>query len=221
MMEIKKMGVFFAGVAYVATAIIVAAQVDVRVTTTTAQGEVNALRVQGMNARLEDAKKDREEKIRVQRAEFQVRLKKIQDEKKKQVADTLFERLETLNEKWTTHFSDMLDKYDLVLKKVGDRRDTALGKSLDVASVTSAIRTANEAILSARKALDEQAEKTYSVDITTDAKLREAFQSAHESLKKDLMGLRDTKIREAREATHNTIQTLRNIPKPRSDSSSQ
>ena len=124
----------------------------------------------------------------------------------------MYERLGALNGKWTENFGNVLEKYDVTLKKVESRRDKAQAAGKDVAAVNVALETASAAITSARTAVEAQTKKTYQVTITSEAKLREAFQAAHTALKADLIALRDGPMKNAREAVQKAIQSLRGIP---------
>ncbi len=193
---------------YLAAAIVAGAQT---LTTTTPRGEVRRAEVQELRAKIENAKKEAQSKIQSMRAEFQTKLKQIKDEKKKQVADNLFARLGMLNDTWVTRFTNALDKYDATLKKIQSRRDKVQAAGRDVTSVNLAIQATSAAIAVARTAVEAQAKKTYPVTVTTDAKLRVAFQTAHTSVKKDLMSVRDGVMRAAREAMQKAIQALRGV----------
>ncbi len=195
-------------VAYVAAVAIAGAQAPA----TTTRGEVRRAAVEELRVKFETAKKDAAERMKTARTEFQAKLKQVKDEKKKQAADNLFERLGALNEKWATHFTNVLERYDATLAKVESRRDKAHAAGKDVAAVNAALQEANAAIAGARTAAEVQAKKTYQVTVTTDARLRAAFQASHVALKKDLMDLRDGAMKSAREAVQKAIQALRGIP---------
>jgi hypothetical protein len=199
------------------------AAVDVKVkvvaTTTAPRGEMRLPagrevkpEMQAVREKLEGVKKEAQDKMQAIRADFKAKLSQVKDEKKKQTAENLHERLGTLNEKWTMHFGDVLDKYAEVLKRVESRRDKVQAAGKDTAAVNAALQAAQAAITRARTTVEVQAAKTYEVTVTTDVQLRAAFQTAHTALKKDLMALRDGAMRDAREAVQKAIQSLRAIP---------
>lgn len=205
----KRFAVGGAVAVYLALAVAAGAQTRA---TATPQKEVRRAAVEEMRAKFEAAKKEAQTKMQAARTDFQAKLKQIKDGKKQQAADNLYERLGMLNAKWAEHFGNVLEKYDATLKKVESRRDKAQTAGRDVAVVNAAFQAATAMIESARAAVEAQTKKTYSVAVTTEAKLREAFQAAHKALKTDLMALRDGAMRSAREAVQKAIQSLRAIP---------
>ena len=163
-----------------------------------------------------------------QRARVAQRLLDIQDKVKQKLAENIAGQFDRLNEKWTDHFTNVLDRYDALLGKIQARADIAAGKGKDVANTTAAIQSAETAITAARAAVTAQAAKTFAFDASTIPatatstpsgqekimqSLRKSFQTLHSSLFKDLFALRDGVMKDARRAVQNALQTLGTIPR--------
>ncbi len=163
--------------------------------------------------RVEAARETAKEAVKVKREELKKRLGEIKDERKKAAATRLDEQMNRLNERWTTHFTDVLDHLDDVLGKIQIRADKAVSLGKDVSAVKTAVDAAKVAIASARTAVETQAKKTYIATITSDAKLGEAFKSVRDQLHKDLTDLRDGPVKNARDAVQNAARSLGGVPK--------
>lgn len=155
------------------------------------------------------------------------RIADIKDKAKQQVAQRLAGQFENINKKWTDHFMQLLDRHVAVLQKIQDRADIVSGNGKDITAVTSAIKSAQTAIESARTAVITQASRTYELDTssitsavaTTTSngqselvkKLRTSFQNLHKALFKDLFALRDGSMTDVRKAMQNALQALKEI----------
>ncbi len=146
------------------------------------------------------------------------------------MAEQIVNQLERLNKVWTDHFTNVLNHLDTVLQKIKTRADKASANSQDVSGVNAAIQAAETTISNARSAVEAQAKKTYTVDLTavnsgiatTTAatgqnqlviNLRAQFKVVRDQLMKDLFGLRDGLMKDSRLAVQNALQLLSKIPK--------
>ena len=152
-------------------------------------------------------------KVEEKREEFKTRVQAIKDERKKERALRVDDQLSKLNERWTTHFINVLDQLSNVLGKVQLRMEKAEANGADVLRVKTAIEAAKTAIGTARQAVEAQAKKSYSVTFTSEDALKQAMRNARQLLHRDLTALRDGAMRNARQAVQNAIQSLRDIPR--------
>ena len=177
-------------------------------------------------ARMEAAREAAQTRVEAQREKVAQRLLDIQDKVKQQLAERIASQFDTLNEKWTDHFMNLLDRYDALLGKVQSRRDIAEANGKDVTAVDAAIESAETAITDARTAVTAQAATTYTFDPSTIPatatgtpsgqerlmqSLRQSFQALHTGLFQDLFALRDGVMKDARSALQNALQTLGQI----------
>lgn len=163
--------------------------------------------------KVEAAREEAKTRVRAAREEFRKRVEQIKDERKKEIAKRLAEQMNLINERWTTHFfMNVLDRLDDILGKIQIRADKAAALGKDVSAAKSAITAAKAAIASARTAVEAQSKKVYTVTITSDEKLGEAFKSVRDQLHKDLTALRDV-IKAARDAVQSAARSLSGIRK--------
>ncbi|MDP3982777.1 MAG: hypothetical protein Q8Q65_01735, partial [bacterium] len=90
-----------------------------------------------------------------------------------------------INERWTTHFGQVLDKLEEVLAKIATH-------GVDTAA-------ASRTITSARVVVDNQSLQGYVITITNESNLRSDAQASHEQLKVDL-GVAREAVKSARVA---------------------
>lgn len=196
---------------------------EVRTSAQNAREEINAKREElrtELKAKREEAKqkieaarKEAQERLKAQREEFKKKVEQIRDERKKATATRLDGQLNHLNERWTTHFTNVLNRLEDILGKIQVRLDKAASLGKDVSAARTAIDGAKTAIASARSAVEAQAKKTYTITFTSDEQLRTAFRQAKDQLHKDLTSLRDGAIKSAREAVHQAARALARIPR--------
>lgn len=184
---------------------------SVMATTTMMNGENMRAAVQGRVAQMRENARER--------------LAHIRDKVKQRLAQRLSAQFDHVNKVWTDHFTKELDRYDAVLQKIQDRANRAALHGKDVAATNAAVQTAKAAIASARAAVQAQAAKSYTLDLspantstatsTDDGQVmqefRAAFQALHTQLFHDLFALRDGPMKDAHKAAQNALQTLKQI----------
>ncbi len=148
--------------------------------------------------------------IQSSREELKTKLQNIKDERKKAAVERIDKSLTDLNARMTTHYSNVLDQISDVLKRIVSRADKAQTSGLDVASVRTAITKAQTAIDAARAAVTAQVSKVYTLNVTTDATLKNVVGEARKALQGDLKKVGDA-VKAAREAVRNAAVTLGQI----------
>jgi len=146
-------------------------------------------------------------KLEARREQLQEKLAQLSDERKSRLAENINNALSRLNERWTDHFGDVLDKLTEILDKIEARVQTLKANGTDTALADSAITTARTAITTAVSAVTEQAGKDYTIEINEEATLREDITTTKNQLKADLRAVHEL-IKTAREAVRAVIQTL-------------
>jgi len=186
-------------------------------------------RAQNVQEKLEQLRQQVQDKLQQKKEQIQQKLTDIKDEQKQKMAKQIVNQFDHINQVWTDHFTDVLNRLDAVLQKIQVRADKASANGQDITSVTAAIKSAQSAISAARTAVVAQAQKTYTVDTTAVSagvsssstqtgqdqlikNLRSQFKTAKEQLFKDLFALRDGAMKNAREAVKNAFKSLSEIP---------
>lgn len=176
--------------------------------------------------RVEKVREDMKVKMKEGRENAQQRINQLRDQKKKESALKINNQLVRVNQVWTDHFTNVLDKLDVLLQKIESRTEKASANGKDISQVKIAIQSSAEKIAAARTAVENQAQKTYIVDTTSitqnDAtsssqsslisKLREQFKILRNQLFSDLTSLRDGEMKDARNSVKDALQTLSQVP---------
>jgi len=93
----------------------------------------------------------------------------------------------------TQYFSNVLDKLEKKLVRIGEKADKASSeRGLDVSPIRSAIDKANTAITSARSAIKTQSGKTYPIKVTAKSALKSEVGKARQVLDDDLAKVKET-----------------------------
>lgn len=149
--------------------------------------------------------------IQVNREELKTKLQNIKDETKKNAVERIDRSMTDLNNLMTTHYANVLDNLSDILKRIVSRTDKAQANGKDVSSVRTAIAKAQTAIDAARAAVAAQVGKVYSLNITTDSKLKGVVGDARKALRDDLKKAADS-VKAAREAVRSAATELAKIP---------
>lgn len=152
------------------------------------------------------------EKIKAMRADLKVRLQKVKDEQKRNRVEKISEQIDALNKKELDHFSDLLDKMEKTLERIGSRADKAESRGLNVSVVRAAMDDAHAAIEASRVAITAQAGKTYTIEVTTEEVLKADVGKARKALRDDLAKVRGT-VKAAHDAVRNAAVILAQIPR--------
>lgn len=163
--------------------------------------------------RLEEAREKAKEEIEAKRAELKERLQKVRDEQKKRIVERLDQQLNALNERMMKHFSVVLEKLEKALVNIESRIDKAEANGLDVSLARSMVVRAEDAIAAVKSAIEAQAAKTYTPEISgEEGKLKVEVGRARQLLHSDISLVRE-KVRAAYEAVRQVATTLAQIPR--------
>ncbi len=159
---------------------------------------------------LELKRQDAKEKFKKDRESFKAKLEDLKDEKKKQIVEHLDTKISELNTKRTNKMMEHLNKMEEILKKVNERVLEAKGKGKNTSGVDAAVIVAQEAIATARAAIEAQAGTEYVITITSEAKLAGSVGSTRQLLTNDLKSVHSL-IVAARKAVVETLKELAKI----------
>lgn len=152
-------------------------------------------------------------RIKEKREELKERLDKIKDERKKDIVERIDQSMDGLNDRMVKHFNQVLDKMEDILGRIGERADRATERGQDVSAVRSAMDEAIVAISSAREAIRVQAGKTYTINITDEATLRNKVGEARQLLHRDLSAVRD-EVKAVHDAIRKAATAFEHLAKP-------
>lgn len=186
-------------------------------------------RVKATAENLEKVRNEAQTKVLQTREKIQSKLMEIQNQQKQKLAEQIADQFDHINEVWTGHFTNVLNRLEAILEKIKNRADKAATNAQDVSEVDADIKKAETAILTARAAVETQAKKTYAMDLTavnsgiattTTAmgqnkliiNLRAQFKTLRDQLREDLFELRDGAIKDSRTAVQDALQALSDVP---------
>jgi len=159
-------------------------------------------------------------RIETKRQELKTKLANIKNERKRQVVEKIDISMDELNDRMVNHFTQVLNQIEEILKRIGERADRTQERGLDVSAVRVALDEAVAAIKLARTAIEVQAGKTYSIDVTDEATLKNKVGEARQLLHNDLSAVKEA-VRAAHEAARKAAVTLAQIIKPSPTNSPQ
>lgn len=140
-------------------------------------------------------------------AKFKDVINTMKDNHRKQVAERIDLRLNTINASQSARMSDALTRLTTYLEKAATRTQTAKDAGKNVDSILSLIDAAKTAITNAQAAVTAQSAKTYTPQASDEAGLKQASKISLESLKTDLKTTQDA-VNAARQAVLKVIQQL-------------
>lgn len=144
------------------------------------------------------------------KAALQAKLAKIKDAAKRTATEKADADIAALNKQTTDQLLSALDQITSVLNRAIAKTNELQLQGKNISSVQLKVTAAQNAIASARTKVQAQAAKTYSINVTTDAKLKGAVQAVRNSLRVDLMAAQAA-VKAARKAMQDTLTALANV----------
>lgn len=148
-------------------------------------------------------KNDRAGKIE----EFKARLAQIKDERKKELAQRIANKIENSNKRLTDKMTRALERLSTILNKIGDKEAALKAKGEDTTNLKNAIVNAKTAIDEAKQAVSEQAAREYSAELADDSLLKAAIGRMVSSFRLDIVSAHKTVIA-AKQAVSKAISEL-------------
>lgn len=141
------------------------------------------------------------------------KLQKVKNEQKRKIVERISRQTDELNARMMNHFSQVLDRLEKVLANIKSRVDKAEANNWDVSGVRAMIVSAEQAIVSAKSAIEAQAVKTYTPEITgQEEKLRLEVGEARKALHSDLVIVKE-KVKAAHEFVKAVAKALAQSPR--------
>lgn len=123
-------------------------------------------------------------------AVLKAKLQVFRNQKKAEITEKVSINLNAINKNRTNQMQNHLDRMSVLLDKLQVRVDQQTADIKDLSLVRSAIASAEAAIATASAAVSAQAQKDYTVSITSEAKVRADVKAQRDKLHSDLLVLR-------------------------------
>lgn len=147
----------------------------------------------------------RKENVASKEAALKARLEAFKDKRKAQITERVNTTLGKINENQTNMMLKHLDKMLAILDKLEARVNEGKPDIKDPAAAKTAIASARAAIATATDAVKAQAEKDYTIQVTSESKVREDSQAVRRQLHTDLQAVRKQVI-DAKRTVANAIR---------------
>lgn len=158
----------------------------------TAQAEKVALK-----DKIQAAREAAKEAIAAQKSTFQTKLAAIKDEQKKTVVTNIDTRITTVNQARTDEMAGNLTILSTILDSISSKSVTAKAAGKTTTQLDADIAAARSALTLAQNVVTTQAAKNYTIQVTTELKLKPNVMSTLALFRKDL------------EAAHKAVVTAR------------
>lgn len=138
------------------------------------------------------------------------KLSDFSDTRKIELAEKLTNQMTLINTKWTSHWSEVLDKLISILARIQSRLDKLEEKGMDVSKAQEAVTVAQVDIETARNAVIDQAAKVYPVQVTDEERLGESLSQQKEIMRSDLVEVKKL-VSDARMSAREALSILKQI----------
>lgn len=155
-------------------------------------------------------------------AALKAKLERFKDKRKAEVTDKVNTNLNRINQKQTKQMIKHLDKMSTILGKLEERVNKGTSDIKDVTAAKAAIASAKEGIATATASVKLQAEKDYTIAVSSESTVRKDAKKIREQLHNDLKTVRKQVV-DAKQAVSNAIRVAKSgkleIPKKEGTSS--
>lgn len=152
------------------------------------------------------------ERIATREAALKARLDTFKDKRKAQVAERVNTNLNSINQKQTSQMQTHLDRMSELLTKLEERVNKPTPDIKDVTAAKAAIASSMASISLASDAVAAQAEKDYTINLTTESQVRVDAQAMRDQLRTDLTSTRSLVV-EAKQSVANAVRVAKGRPK--------
>ncbi len=151
---------------------------------------------------------DRRLKIASHEAEIKLKIQAFKDKQKAEIAARVNTNLNKINQNQTDQMLKHLDKMSQLLDKLTDRVNSNSPDIKDSTAANQAIADARAAIDTARTAVQAQAQKDYTIAVTTETKIRLDAKAKRDQLHTDIKAVRKLVI-DAKQAVSNAVRVAK------------
>lgn len=151
------------------------------------------------------------ERIASKAASLKLRLQEFKDQKKAEIAGRINDLLNRINEKQTTQMQKHLDTMTTILGKLQDRVNKGTPDIKDPSGAKTAIASASAAIASASASVVTQAQRDYTIVVTSEGKIGIDAKTQRDKLYTDLLSIRKI-VNGAKQEVANAIRIAKSLP---------
>lgn len=148
------------------------------------------------------------EKLATRAAALKTRLQTFRDKKKAEIAERVNTNLNQKNQEQTSQMQKHLDTMSAILDKLEARINKATPDIKDPTAAKTVVAAARSTIASASAAVSIQAQKDYTIQVTSESKIKTDVKSQRDKLHADLQATRKTVI-DAKQAVVNVIKVAK------------
>jgi hypothetical protein len=147
------------------------------------------------------------------KSSFEEKLKQIKDEKKRTLAQRLSNQINKINDIRTERYLRSLERLTRILEKMETRVKQMQTSGKNVDTLLTKIESIKTSIESTTSKVEAQQEKTYTVEIQSEATLGADFRKVHDQLKSDLASL-NTEIKKIKDDIISLFRELKSASSP-------
>lgn len=151
------------------------------------------------------------EKMASKAAALKTRLQNFKDQKKAVVAERINTNLNKVNQNQTAQMQKHLEKMTAILDKLEQRVNTGTPDIKDPVKGAAAIKTARNNIASAAAAVSAQAQKDYTITVTSEGRIGLDAKAERDALHKDLQATKML-VQDAKRSVADAIRIARSGP---------
>lgn len=148
------------------------------------------------------------EKLASRAAVLKTRLQTFRDKKKAEIAERVNINLNQKNQEQTAQMQKHLDKMSEILNKLEIKVNKGTQDIKDPAAAKTAITAARVTIATASAAVSIQAQKDYTIQVTSEARIKVDVKTQRDKLHTDLVAIRKTVI-DAKQSVANVIKVAK------------
>ena len=141
-------------------------------------------------------------------AALKAKLDAFKDKRKAEITERVSTNLNKINEKHTQMMLKFLSRASEILTKLENRVNQATTDVKDVTAAKTAIEEAKNSIASAEAAVNAQADKDYTIAVSSENRVRVDAQSQRKKLHDDLKAVREQVVA-AKQAVANAIRVAK------------
>ena len=162
-------------------------------------------KIASKDAKIAEKLSDIKARIASKESELKTKLQTFKDQLKAKIAERVNTNLNKINQNLVAIMQKHLDKMSIILNKLEARVTRGTPDIKNPASAKVAILSARKAIATASAALNIQSQKDYTIQVTTESRIKFDAQKQRDLLHNDLVAIRKMVI-DAKQAVANAIR---------------
>ncbi|MBI2036672.1 hypothetical protein HYT17_03515 [Candidatus Microgenomates bacterium] len=133
---------------------------------------------------------EKKQRIASKTAELKARLAEFRDKKKTALVEKINNSLNTVNDRQTAAMQKHLEKMEELLTKLEERVNNKAAEGKDTSSASAALASSATSIALAKSAVEAQAGKDYTIQVSSESAVRTDAKAARDALHADLKQVR-------------------------------